>query len=80
MQKKTISEKVLEIFRQVFSEDTLEISDSTSFEDIKNWDSFNHISLMLSVQEEFNIEFTTEEYGLVKSFGTLCKMIEEKIS
>ena len=49
MTRKEIMDKVNEIFRDVFDDDSLVIVDSTNSDDIEDWDSLEHISLIISM-------------------------------
>ena len=79
MNKELIFKRVQDIFRDIFDEDTLIISDNTSPEDIEDWDSLNHILLLSAIQEEFNIEIGLEEMQLVNDVSTLLNIIKNKI-
>ena len=69
MNKKEIFSKVQEIFIDVFDDENLEINNSTNSEDIEEWDSLNHIQLVLSIEnlipwpaaENIEIILTTNE-------------------
>ena len=73
-----IVQKVTGIFREVFGDPALVISDATSPVDIEGWDSFNHINLMMQLEEDFGLSFTTQEIGAIVSVGDLFRIIEMK--
>ena len=70
---------IQEIFRDVFDEDTLMISDKTSSDDIEDWDSLNHILLLSSIQDEFKITISLEEMQSQSNVESLVKIIISKI-
>jgi len=39
------------IFREVFDNDSIQISDQMTAKDIKQWDSLNHINLIVSAEK-----------------------------
>ena len=43
-------EKITEIFREEFDDDTLVIVDETNAEDIEDWDSLAHVELVMSME------------------------------
>ena len=47
MDRKIIMEKIQDIFRDVFDDEELVVEDSTSSDDIEEWDSLSHIQLSL---------------------------------
>lgn len=72
-------EQLNEIFRQVFDDDTIEITPEMTSNDIDGWDSLSHINLITSVEANFNIRFTLRELPTFKNIGDLLKSIESKI-
>ena len=79
MNREIIFNRVQEIFRDVFDEDTLMISDKTSSDDIEDWDSLNHILLLSSIQDEFKITISLEEMQSQSNVESLVKIIISKI-
>ncbi len=61
MNKEKIFEKLQDIFRDIFDDEGMIISFDTKSDDIKEWDSLNHISLIVAVEKEFHIKFAVEE-------------------
>ena len=53
--------KLQNVFRVVFRNDDLVITNTTSPKDIKGWDSFAHISLFLAIEDEFSVSFESDE-------------------
>ncbi len=70
--------KLLKIFQETFNNLELEISEDTSAADISEWDSFNHLSLIMAIEDEFSISFTTEEIGQMGRVGDLVNLIQKK--
>lgn len=66
------------IFRDVFEDPDITIDDSMTAADIPGWDSFNHINLIMRIEEEFNIAFTTKEIGEMGSVKNLIELVEQK--
>jgi acyl carrier protein len=73
-----ILEQVQEIFRDVFDEKTLVITETTSAKDIEDWDSLTHIQLVTKIEKHFKIRFTVSEVTKLKQVGDLIKLIESK--
>jgi len=46
--------------------------------DVKNWDSLNHIDLIVAVEREFKIRFTTAEVTTLKNVGALAALVDKK--
>ena len=63
---------IKEICSDIFNIDDLEMDLNTNSTDIDQWDSLNHLNLISSIQEEFNIKFDFEEMGSLKNIGDIC--------
>ncbi|EOI0734720.1 TPA: acyl carrier protein [Campylobacter jejuni] len=50
-----------------------------SMENCKNWTSLNHIDIIMSLEEEFEIKFSKDELSQLKSQNELLKAIKEKL-
>lgn len=75
-----ILEKLQEIFRDVFDNENLIITEEMTSKDIKDWDSLAHINLILAIREEFDIEFTLEEVSEHKNVGDMINLIQKRIT
>jgi acyl carrier protein len=71
-------EKLNEIFRLVFDDDTLEIGPQTTANDVEGWDSLSHVNLVTTVEAQFNIRFTQKELLKQRNVGDLAADIERK--
>ena len=79
MSREEIMEKVNEIFREVFADEDLVITDSTNSDDIEDWDSLEHISLIISMEKEFNLKFDIKEVNKLENVGQMVDMIKDKL-
>jgi acyl carrier protein len=70
---------VAEVFRNVFGMDDLGDTAVLSVEDNPDWDSLLHITLVVSLEQEFGIKFTMEEIPKMINFGTVVEMVFEKV-
>ena len=68
-----------DIFCSVFDNPNIEITDGTTSNDIIGWDSFSHMNLITSIEDQFNIEFSQDEALGFKTVGELIHSIENKI-
>mgnify|MGYP006186475537 FL=1 len=79
MNREIIFNNVQDIFRDVFDEDTLNISDKSSSDDIEEWDSLNHINLVSAIEKEFNIKFSLTELISLKDVGAMIDLMILKL-
>ena len=73
-----MDEKLILIFREVFNDADLQISKETSAADVEGWDSFNHMNLIMLIEDEYNVSFTTQEIGQMSRVGDLVALLEAK--
>jgi acyl carrier protein len=66
------------VFREVFEDETLSLSRSTTAQDVEGWDSLMHINLIVSIEREFKIRFTTREITTLRNVGDLMDLIAGK--
>ena len=79
MTREQIVEEVREIFKQVFDDNKLIITDKTSAEDIEDWDSLMHITLITAMETYFNIKFKLKEVIGLQNVGETVDLIKEKL-
>ena len=72
-------EKVQRIFREVFDDDTRVIEDSTNSSDIEDWDSLEHITLVVSMEKEFGLKFDLKEVNELANVGEMVDLIASKL-
>ena len=64
--------KLKQIFADVFGVDSSPVGENSSVDTIEKWDSFNHMKLVLALEEQYNVKFQTNQtiemlsYPLVK--------------
>jgi acyl carrier protein len=73
-----IYEKLQGVFCEVFDIDSIQIKPELTAADVDEWDSLSHIRLMVAIEEEFGISFTSTEISSFKNVGELVTAIEKK--
>lgn len=66
------------VFREVFDDDRLTISDATSREDLPAWDSLGHIRLVAAIEEALGVNFTIEEIEAMTGVGGILDRIADE--
>ncbi len=72
-------EQVNDIFRDVLDNDDVKVTESSTADDVDEWDSLTHIQLVVAVEKHFKIRFTSAEIGGFKNVGEMCEGILRKI-
>jgi acyl carrier protein len=80
MDRDAIRAKVQEILRDVVDDDSVIITDDTVAEDVVDWDSVNHVRLIVGVEESMNVRFETDEITRPESVGELVDLIQAKLA
>ena len=79
MEKIEVKKKLTEIFRKVFNDSNLEISDELTANDVENWDSLSHMLLITEVEETYSIKFRLKELNKMRNVGDMIDVISSKI-
>ena len=80
MTEAEIYSQLTTIFRNLFDDDAIVLTADTTAADIEDWDSFNHINLIVAVEQKFGIKFKTAELEEMHNVGHLVAMIEKKLA
>lgn len=79
MSREEIYENLDEVFRDVFDDDTIHVTDKTTANDIEDWDSLEHINLVVAIENKFNIKFKMSEVTSMKNVGEMVDIISGRI-
>ena len=72
-----IMKQVNTIFIDVLENDNIVIDRKTSAKDIAEWDSLNHIQLIVAIEKHFKIRFTSGNIQKWNGVGDMCDDIEK---
>jgi acyl carrier protein len=70
--------KLEEIFHEVFEDESIVLAPDLSARDIKNWDSFNHINLMIALEGEFDVTLAPDEVQKAQNVNDLVALLQKK--
>lgn len=79
MTREEIFEALNEVFQDVFDDEDIVVNDATTADDIEDWDSLEHINLVVAVEKKFNIKFSMSEVTSMKNVGEMADLIEARI-
>ncbi len=79
MERNEIYSKLNEIFCDVLDLDEVELTDESKADDIEEWDSLSHIQLIVAIEKEFKIKFTSLEIMKWKNVGEMVDSMIEKL-
>jgi acyl carrier protein len=70
-----VHQKLTEVFRDIFDDPSLEITETTTADDIDNWDSITHIDLITAVEKAFKVSFSTKDVKALANVGDFIALI-----
>ncbi|WP_261568649.1 acyl carrier protein [Frankia gtarii] len=73
----TVQDRLQQIFREIFGDDDLIVSDTMTAADVPGWDSLAHINLIYAVEREFSIQIADDRLASFTTVGDLREHIEE---
>lgn len=72
-------EQLTLVFRDVFKDNTIQITRNTTAADIDQWDSITHLELITATEEAFKIEISGFDVMGLKNVGDLLDLIKRKL-
>ena len=78
--EKEIIDELSIVFRNVFKNDTIYLTPSTSSSDIEEWDSLHNAMLISAIEKHFLIKFRFAEILNFKTIGNICDAVAGKLN
>ena len=79
MNRPQIVEKIASILSDVIDREGLTLTESTTADSVEDWDSINHVRLLMGLESELRIQFETDEVNSIKNVGGLVDIIQKKL-
>jgi acyl carrier protein len=80
MDRTDILKQVNEVFTDVLDNNNIILSDDTKAGDIEEWDSLNHIQLVVAIERKFGIRFTSRQIQGWTKVGEMIDAIRSKVN
>ncbi len=78
-QTNLVLNKVLAIATDVFEVPQSKLSAASSPDTIETWDSLHHLSFVVALEQEFDIQFSPEEIEQLLTIDLTVTLLEEKM-
>jgi acyl carrier protein len=78
MDNADIVTRLTPIFRDVFNDDALVVTDKLNAADVATWDSLSNINMIVAVEKAFDVKFSIKDVRNLKNVGELLELIKRK--
>ncbi|NLD23638.1 MAG: acyl carrier protein [Bacteroidales bacterium] len=78
MEKERVLKEVENIFRDILDEESLNLRRETTANDIDGWDSLTHIQLIVAIEKQFKVKFSSKEILSWKNVGELLDSLKAR--
>ena len=76
MTREEVYARLMDVFRDVFERE-VELSDGITAADVSGWDSLNHINLIGTIEDEFEIKLPMKDVVSLKNVGDIVTRVIE---
>ena len=76
----TIISRLTEVFYEIFDDESIILRDEMTAKDVEEWDSLNHITLVLAVEKEFGVLLNAAEVGTLENVGQMIDLLIARAS
>jgi acyl carrier protein len=78
VEKSDIESRLTPIFRDVFNDDALVVTEGMTAAEVPTWDSLSNINMIIAVEKAFSVKFSIKDVRNLKNVGELLDLIKRK--
>ena len=78
MTRQEIKDGLQDIFRDIFDDETLLLTEDMTAENVPGWDSVNHIYVVIAAERRFRVKVTAQEAAALKNVGAFVDLLSAK--
>lgn len=75
----TILEAIADTMRELFEDDTLQVTPELSRENEERWDSMNHLNIIFALEARFGIRFGVTDVESIRTVADLIAIVQDKL-
>lgn len=79
MTRAEILDKMTGVFRAIFDDETITLTDETTAADIEDWDSLEQINILVALEKLFEMKFTAADVEKLQNVGGMVDLIEGRL-
>jgi acyl carrier protein len=80
MEKSEILKQLTDIFKDVLDNNDIALNETTTANDVEEWDSLTHVQLVVAIEKHFKLRFSSGEIRNWKNVGEMCQAIESRLN
>lgn len=78
MDAREVFDRLNRVFRDVFDDESIRVTPDTTADDIDDWDSLEHITLISAVEREFRMKFKMGEISSMRNVGEMARIVMDR--
>lgn len=79
MKRDEVLNELTHIFRRVFNNNSLNIHNEMTANDVEHWDSLSHMLLIKEIEDSFLIKFKLKDLNKMRNVGDMIETIMSKL-
>ncbi|MGA2408663.1 MAG: acyl carrier protein [Bacteroidales bacterium] len=79
MERTELVSKLTAVFRKVFKNNSLNLTNELTANDVDNWDSLSHMLLITEIENTFSIKFKLKDLNKMRKVGDMIDIIMSKL-
>ncbi|MBO4901168.1 MAG: acyl carrier protein [Lachnospiraceae bacterium] len=80
MTREEVNKTMDEVFQDVFDDEGIHVTESTTAKDIADWDSMMHVTLCVAIERKFGIKFNMDQVNTMKNVGEMMDIVLSQVS
>lgn len=78
MTRSEILDRIAQHLGEVLDLEDVKLTEASTAEDFEEWDSVNHVRLLIRIEQDLGFQFNTDDVGMVETVGQLIDLIAAK--
>lgn len=74
----SVDKRIEALVTEVLQISALQVTDDLTMRDVDSWDSLKHMELIVSLEQNFGIEFDFDEIVAMRSVGEIKRVLSER--
>lgn len=79
MTRADLLSKIRDNLADIVDDDALQLTEATTADEVAEWDSINHVKLLIALESDLKFRFDTTEVGGLRNVGELIDLIQKKL-